>query len=139
MSEDSSAKEEKKETPAKEEKKETPAKEEEEPKPREYSKEEIEEINKRVEQPSNKMPSYIPEHILSPEYSGTSNYEVAIKQVKEEIEDKLQKLRKDSNANKQEIELAEEDLKKLDHLFENYFLGMNVFRNAHGGRAKLRE
>ena len=37
----------------------------------------------------------------------------------------------------QEIHQLEEDLKTIDYLFENYNLGMNVFRTARGGRAKF--
>ena len=57
----------------------------------------------------------------------------------EEIEEKLHQLKTDPDANHQEIQLAEEDLKTLDYLYENYYHGMNVFRTAKGGRATLRE
>jgi colicin import membrane protein len=46
---------------------------------------------------------------------------------------------KNPNSSAQEIHLAEEDLKTLDYLYENFNLGMNVFRTAKGGRSKLRE
>src|SRR3990170_1172423 len=57
----------------------------------------------------------------------------------EEIQQRLVRLRSDPNASAQEINQAEEDLKTLDYLYENYNIGMNVFRTAKGGRAKLRE
>lgn len=111
----------------------------EKPKPKEYTPEEIEEIAKRVETFTNETPEYNPKHILSPEYSGTSNYEQGINVVRKETEEKLARLRKDPDSSEQQIRQAEEDLKTLDHLYENYHLGMNVFRTAHGGREKLRE
>lgn len=114
-------------------------KKEEKPKPKEYTPEEIEEISKRVEKFSDNTPSYQPKNILSPEYHGTSNYEEGIKIVREETEQKLARLRKNPDASEQEIKNAEEDLKTLDYLYENYHIGMNVFRTAHGGRSKLRE
>jgi len=131
--------EEPKEAPA--EKKEETAIEkiEEKPKPKGYTPEEIEEIAKKVETPSDQTPAYHPEHILSQEYEGSSNYEQAIQQVREETEAKLARLRDDPNADILELKKAEEDLMILDSLHENYNIGMNVFRTAKGGRNKLRE
>ena len=99
--------------------------------------EEEEEISRRVEIPTDHTPKYIPEHMLSPEYHGTSNYESGIESFRDEIEEKLIKLQKDPNASKQQLRQAEEDLKTIDYLFENYNLGMNVFRTAKGGRSKI--
>ena len=131
--------EELKEAPA--EKKEETAleKTEEKPKPKEYTPEEIEEIAKKVETPSDQTPAYRPEHILSQEYEGSTNYEQVIRQVREETEAKLARLRDDPNADILELKKAEEDLMILDSLHENYNIGMNVFRTAKGGRNKLRE
>lgn len=103
------------------------------------SQDEEEEISRKVEIPTGQIPDYKPEHILSPEYDGASNYELGIKNQKEEIQQRLERLKNDPNANVQEIHLAEEDLKTLDYLYENFNLGMNVFRTAKGGRSKLRE
>src|SRR3972149_4086560 len=103
------------------------------------SQDEEQEISRLVEIPTDQIPPYKPEHILSPEYDGTSNYEIGIKTQKEETQQRLLRLRSDPNASAQEINQAEEDLKTLDYLYENYNIGMNVFRTAKGGRAKLRE
>ena len=103
------------------------------------SQDEEQEISRLVEIPTDQIPPYKPEHILSPEYGGTSNYEIGIKTQKEETQQRLVRLRSDPNASAQEINRAEEDLKTLDYLYENYNIGMNVFRTAKGGRAKLRE
>ena len=103
------------------------------------SQDEEQEISRLVEIPTDQIPPYKPEHILSPEYYGTSNYEIGIKTQKEETQQRLVRLRSDPNASAQEINQAEEDLKTLDYLYENYNIGMNVFRTAKGGRAKLRE
>ncbi|MFZ8922400.1 MAG: hypothetical protein ACO2Y5_06480 [Nitrosopumilaceae archaeon] len=99
--------------------------------------EEQDEISRRVEIPTDQTPKYEPQHMLSPEYRGESNYESGIESFRDEIEEKLAKLQRDPDASKQEIHQAEEDLKTIDYLFENYNLGMNVFRTAKGGRSKL--
>ena len=96
------------------------------------------EISRKVEIPADQTPKYRPEHVLSAEFGGTSNYEIGIKNQREEIEQRLIRLKNDPNASAQEIYLAEEDLKTLDYLYENFYVGMNVFRTAKGGRAKLR-
>lgn len=109
------------------------------PKPKEYTPEEIAEIAKKVETPSDQIPPYKPEYILSPEYGGTSNYENGIKEIRGEAERRLSALKNNPDATPQQIAKAEVDLKKLDHLYENFNIGMNVFRTAKGGRDKLRE
>lgn len=103
------------------------------------SQDEEKEISKQVEIPTDQTPKYNPEHVLSPEYDGKSNYEIGIKNQLEETQKRLARLQGDPNSSEQEIKQAEEDLKTLDYLYENYHNGMNVFRTAKGGRAKLRE
>jgi len=99
--------------------------------------EEEAEISRRVEIPTDQTPKYDPQHMLSPEYQGTSNYESGILTFRDEIEEKLSKLQNDPEANEQDLYQAKEDLKTIDNLFENYNLGMNVFRTAKGGRNKF--
>ena len=48
-------------------------------------------------------------------------------------------IKNDPDANPDDITRAEQDLKYLDSLYENFYQGMNVFRTAKGGRAKLRD
>ena len=103
------------------------------------SQDEEKEISKQVEIPTNQIPKYVPQNILSPEYNGTSNYEIGISNQREETQKRLARLQGDPNSSEQEIKQAEEDLKTLDYLYENYHIGMNVFRTSKGGRAKLRE
>ncbi len=111
----------------------------EKPKPREYTKEEIADIARKVELFQDQTPEYNPSHILSPEYKGTSNYEEGIRLVRKETVALLESLQENPDGNAQRIRLAQEDLKTLDHLYENYHIGMNVFRTATGGRSKLRK
>jgi hypothetical protein len=85
------------------------------------------------------IPPYKPEHVLSPEFHGTSNYEMGITELVKEKMERLERLRRDPEASQTLIREAEEDLKTLDYLYENYHLGMNVFRTAKGGRDKIRE
>ena len=100
---------------------------------------EMEEISRKAQVPKDQTPKYNPEHILSPEFSGSTNYESGIQDLVEETKLKLERLLNDPEANPQEIELAKLALKKLEYLFENYHMGMNVFRTAKGGREKITE
>jgi colicin import membrane protein len=100
---------------------------------------EIEEISRKAQIPKDQTPKYNPEHVLSPEFSGGTNYESGIQDLVEETKLKLERLLNDPEANLQEIELTKLELKKLNYLFENYNLGMNVFRTAKGGREKIQE
>jgi len=100
---------------------------------------EIEDLSRQVQIPKDQTPKYNPEHILSPEFSGGTNYESGIQDLIDKTKQKLDQLLNDPEANPQEIELTKLALKKLDYLFENYNLGMNVFRTAKGGREKIQE
>ena len=100
---------------------------------------EIEEIARRVQDPKDQTPKYTPENVLSPEFGGTSNYESGIIDLMEKAKQKLARLLNDPEATQQEIELAELDLTKLNYLYDNFHMGMNVFRTAKGGRNTLRE
>ena len=100
---------------------------------------EIENISRKVQTPKDQTPKYDPKNILSPEFGGTTNYETGITDLIEEAKQKLNKLLDDPEATQQEIELAKLDLKKLNYLYDNYNMGMNVFRTAKGGRDTLRE
>ncbi len=108
------------------------------PKPKEYTPEEIQAIAKKVEEPVDNTPPYNPQHKLSPEFEGRSNYERGMLDMTEELAARLQQLEQDPGASPQEIRDAQEDLKTLGYLYENFHLGMNVFRTARGGRDKLR-
>ena len=100
---------------------------------------EIEELSRQAQTPKDHTPKYNPEHVLSPEFGGNSNYESSLSDMIEDAKQKLDKLLNDPEPNRQEIELAKLNLKKLDYLFDNYHMGMNVFRTAKGGRDTLRE
>ena len=100
---------------------------------------EIEELSRQAQIPKDQTPKYNPEHVLSPEFSGGSNYETGIQDLVEETKQKLERLLNDPEANPQEIELTKLKLKKLDYLHENFNLGMNVFRTAKGGRDTINE
>jgi len=100
---------------------------------------EMEEIARRVQDPKDQTPKYNPEHILSPEFGGTSKYESGIIDLVEKAKQKLARLLNDPEATQQEIELAELDITKLNYLYDNFHMGMNVFRTAKGGRDTLRE
>ena len=100
---------------------------------------EMEEIARKVQIPKDQTPKYNPKNVLSPEFGGTTNYESGLVDMIEEAKQKLDKLLNDPEANQQEIELTKLALKKLNYLYDNYNLGMNVFRTAKGGRNTLRE
>lgn len=96
--------------------------------------EEEEVISRRVEIPIDNTPQYQPQHMLSPEFNGTSNYERGVADFRHELEEKLQNLKSNPNATEKQITQTQEDLKTLDYLYENFYQGMNVFRTAKGGR-----
>ncbi len=52
---------------------------------------------------------------------------------------KLDILMQNPEKNKNEITFLESEIQSLQSLFENYNIGMNVFRRAQGGRSSLRE
>ena len=100
---------------------------------------EEQEISRQVQIPKDQTPQYNPEHVLSPEFGGDSSYESGLDNLRNEAEQKLDQLLNDPEASSQDIKLAKEAIKKLDYLFENYNLGMNVFRTAKGGRDKIKD
>lgn len=99
------------------------------------------EIKSKKEEKTDEMayqaPPYSHTSALSPKFQSTSNYELGIVElIKEKIET-LARLKCDPKANKIKINQAKEELKTLDYLYENYGIGMNVFRTANDGRDKL--
>ena len=102
------------------------------------SAEEQESITRQAEKFQDVTPEYVPEHVLSPEYGGVSNYENAVGQFMVEAKQRLEKLENDPEATEKEIQDAKNDITYLDSLHENYFIGMNVFRTAKGGRDKIK-
>ncbi len=69
----------------------------------------------------------------------SSEYEHNVGDLLAEKKEKLEELMKNPNENKSEIAMLSLEIESLQSLFENYNLGMNVFRRAQGGRAGLRE
>ena len=96
-----------------------------------------ESITQIAETPHDQTPEYNPEHVLSPEYGGVSNYERGVDSFLDELKIKLAKLRKDPESTEKEILATENEITYLESLHENYFIGMNVFRTAKGGRDKI--
>lgn len=69
----------------------------------------------------------------------SSEYEQNVGKLLAEKNAKLEELMKNPEQNKEEIAMLSLEIETLLSLFENYNLGMNVFRRAQGGRAGLRE
>jgi len=103
------------------------------------SSEEQDELTRKVEIPTDNTPKYIPQHVLSPEFGGMSNYESGVGNFLEETKQKLKKLKNDPDASQKDIITTQQELAYLESIYENYYIGMNVFRTAKGGRSKLRE
>ncbi len=101
------------------------------------SAEEQESITRKAEKFQDVTPNYVPEHVLSPEYGGVSNYEHAVDEFLEETNQRLEKLKNDPEATEKQIQNAKNDIIYLKSLHENFYIGMNVFRTAKGGRSKL--
>lgn len=102
------------------------------------SDEEAREISRRVEVPTDQVPAYEPQYILSKEYGGMSNYEVGITSILGEAQEGLEALRR-AGAADGEVRRAEAEVEKLGYLYQNYHLGMNVFRTAKGGRDRAKK
>ena len=69
----------------------------------------------------------------------SSEYEQNIAKLLFEKMQKMDLLLENPQKNKYEIQLLSNETETLKALFENYNLGMNVFRRAQGGRSHLRE
>ena len=102
------------------------------------SAEEQESITRKAEKFQDVTPNYNPEHVLSPEFGGVSNYETGVDQFLIEAKQTLEKLKNDPEATEKQIKNAKNDIIYLNSLHENFFIGMNVFRTAKGGRDKLK-
>jgi hypothetical protein len=69
----------------------------------------------------------------------SSEYEHNVGKLLSEKRERLEQLKKNPDASPSEIKMLSLEIESLQSLFENYNLGMNVFRRAQGGRAGLRE
>lgn len=69
----------------------------------------------------------------------SSEYEHNVGKLLAEKQARLDQLENDPSASPSEITMLSLEVESLESLFENYNLGMNVFRRAQGGRAGLRE
>ncbi|MDE1863255.1 MAG: hypothetical protein KGI33_10110 [Thaumarchaeota archaeon] len=76
---------------------------------------------------------------LDPAFHGESNYEVGLEKLLAETKEMVQKLRSDPHTPADILQDAAEKLQVIESLWENYHMGMNVFRNAKGGRDGIRE
>ncbi|MGY5148732.1 MAG: hypothetical protein ACW9W3_01580 [Candidatus Nitrosopumilus sp. bin_68KS] len=102
------------------------------------SQDEQESLTRKAEIPQDQTPAYIPEHVLSPEFGGVSNYERGVDSFLEEVKLKLEKLKNNPESSQKEIRDAENEIIYLESLHENFYIGMNVFRTAKGGRDKVK-
>jgi colicin import membrane protein len=102
------------------------------------SADEQESLTRKAETPQDQTPSYIPEHVLSPEYGGVSNYEREVSIFLKDAKERLEKLKNNSETTKQQIQESQNDITYLESIHENFFIGMNVFRTAKGGRNKTK-
>ena len=69
----------------------------------------------------------------------SSEYEHNVGKLLSEKRARLDCLKKNEDQNKYDIQSLVSEIDALESLFENYNLGMNVFRRAKGGRSSLRE
>ena len=69
----------------------------------------------------------------------SSEYEQNVAKLLFKKKQKMDLLLENPQKNKYEIQLLSNETETLKALFENYNLGMNVFRRAQGGRSHLRE
>ena len=76
---------------------------------------------------------------LDPAFHGESNYEVGLEALLVEKRNLVAKVESDPHSTKETIQSTREELQIIEGLWENYHIGMNVFRNAKGGRDGIRE
>lgn len=69
----------------------------------------------------------------------SSEYEQNVGNLLAKNKERLEELMKNPEQNRGEIAMLSTEVETLQSLFENYNLGMNVFRRAQGGRSGLRE
>ncbi|HEX2471883.1 MAG TPA: hypothetical protein VHJ59_03940 [Nitrososphaera sp.] len=69
----------------------------------------------------------------------SSEYEQNVGKLLAKKKERLEELMKNPEQNRGEIAMLSTEVETLQSLFENYNLGMNVFRRAQGGRSGLRE
>jgi hypothetical protein len=69
----------------------------------------------------------------------SSEYERNVGQLLAEKRAAVEKLAKNPEENRLKIAALKQEIEALESMFENYNLGMNVFRRAQGGRTGLRE
>jgi len=62
----------------------------------------------------------------------------SIEQIKIKTKKRLEKLKNNSETTKQQIQESQNDITYLESIHENFFIGMNVFRTAKGGRNKIK-
>ena len=96
-----------------------------------------ESITRVAETPQDQTPKYDPQHILSPEHGGVSNYENGVNSFLNELKSKLTTQKSDPESTTKEILATENEITYLESIHENFYIGMNVFRTAKGGRDKL--
>ncbi|MDR3782973.1 MAG: hypothetical protein P4K92_06700 [Candidatus Nitrosotalea sp.] len=76
---------------------------------------------------------------LDPAFHGESNYEVGLEDLLTERKNLITKLEADPQTDQETLQSAREALQVVEGLWQNYHIGMNVFRNAKGGRDGIRE
>ncbi len=76
---------------------------------------------------------------LDPAFHGESNYEVGLEDLLVEKKNTLAKLEANPQTSHETLQSAREALQIIEGLWQNYHIGMNVFRNAKGGRDGIRE
>ena len=99
--------------------------------------EQQESLTRKAEIPIDNTPRYVPQHVLSPEFGGLSNYERGVDSFLNEAKKDLQILKNDPDATPKQIRDVKDKIIYLRSLHENYFIGMNVFRTAKGGRDRI--
>jgi colicin import membrane protein len=76
---------------------------------------------------------------LDPAFHGESNYEVGLEDLLAEKRNLVAKLEANPEINHETLQSEREALQVVEGLWQNYHIGMNVFRNAKGGRDGIRE
>ena len=100
--------------------------------------EEQESLTRKAETPQDQTPAYVPEHVLSPEFEGMSNYERGVDEFLEASKLNLESLKHNPDTTEKQIQNTQDEITYLESIRENFYIGMNVFRTAKGGRNKIK-
>ena len=94
------------------------------------SPDEQESLTRKAEIPQDQTPEYVPEHVLSPEFGGVSNYERGVDSFLDEAQEKLEKLQNNPESTPKQIQDAKDEIIYLKSIHENFLHWDECIQNS---------